>query len=56
MSKIRGIRGNDIYLGDEFKGLTADAVAKIKRGLKKSAKVNNKKKHIYFNEEWNHKQ
>jgi len=51
----KGDIANDIYLEDELLGLPAKEFAKIKKKLKQTAKKVHKKKHIYFNEEWNGK-
>ena len=46
-------KGVTIELDDDLDHIPAKEAAKIKKGLKKAAKKNNKNKHIFFNEEWN---
>jgi hypothetical protein len=50
----KGIKPDAIELDDDLEHLPSREAAKIKKGLKKQAKKG-KKKHIYFNEEWNEK-
>jgi hypothetical protein len=44
---------DSIIIRDELIDLSANDVAKIRKGLKKAAKKIKKNKHIYFNDEWN---
>jgi len=49
-----GTKPNDVYLGEDLDHMSAKDAAHIKRSLRKAAKKV-KKKHIYFNDEWNNK-